>query len=217
MKKEKLLKDLDSLIEKGREFNDTWTRLVEVEQVVDCQYWFSRCGTIIQSVTGIDKQYYDQTTSIIRKSKRNGGLAWIDVQLMIGFLSEFKNAIADGLIGKIENEITAKDFNDFLGHAYEYLEQDRKFEAAIICSALFEDCIKRLAIKNGFETDGTLESIINCLKRNNVISKVESQEYKYFSGIRNSALHANLKEITINDVKKLFSGVSNIIEEYLGN
>ena len=35
--------------------------------------------------------------TIIQKSKRPGGLAWIDVQLMIGFLSEFRDAIADGL------------------------------------------------------------------------------------------------------------------------
>lgn len=217
MKKEKLLQDINSLIKKGSEFNGTWTGMIEPGQLADCQYWFSRCGTIIQSVTGIDKHYYDQATAIISKSKNRGGLAWTAVQLMIGFLREFEDAIENGLIRKVENEITAKDFNDFLGHASEYLENGQKFEAAIICSALFEDSVKRVARRNNLETEGKLDSIINSLKSNNIISKVESQEFKYFSSIRNSSLHVNMEEISIDDVQKLFSGVSNIIKDYLAN
>jgi len=47
------------------------------------------------------------------------------------------------------------------------------------------------------------------------ITPVKAKRFKGFSGVRNSALHAEWDQIDIKDVGELINGIREMIEQYL--
>lgn len=188
---------------------------VHHESTKNCQYWFSHIVTLIQEISSIDAFFYEEAVDIIRGSKRQGGIFWQNVEMMKGFLQQFLDAVDSDLLLKIKDEITAEDFCNFLDHAKHYCDTGKKIEASVIVSAIFEDSIKKVAIKNGIEKIDSLESAINFLKSNGTISSNEAKKFKYFAGLRNSALHATWDEFELKDISAFVDGTAIIINEYL--
>ena len=189
---------------------------VHHESIADCQYWFSHIVTLIQEITSIDTYFYEEAVGIIRGSKRQGGVCWQEIEMMKGFLQQLHDAIDGDLLLKVKDEITAQDFNNFLEHAKHYCDINKKMEASVIISAIFEDSIKKVAIKNGIDQINSLDSAINYLKSNGAISAVEAKKFKYFAGLRNSALHAAWDEFELKDISAFIDGTATIVNEYLG-
>jgi hypothetical protein len=188
---------------------------VHPDSIKDCQYWFSHVITLIQEINSLDTYFYDEAVSIIRGSKRQGGIFWQDIEMMKGFLQQFLDAVDGGLLLKIRDEITADDYHNFLDHAKHYCNIDKKIEASVIVSAVFEDSIKKMATKNGIKKIESLESSINFLKSSGIISSNEAKKYKYFAGLRNSALHAAWDEFELKDISDFINGTETIIKEYV--
>jgi len=189
---------------------------VHPDSIKDCQYWFSHIITLIQEISSLDTYFYDEAVSIIRGSKRQGGIFWQDVEMMKGFLQQLLDAVDGDLLLKIKDEITADDLYSFLDHAKHYCDACKKIEASVIVSAVFEDSIKKMATKNGIKKIESLESSINFLKSSGIISSNEAKKYKYFAGLRNSALHAAWDEFELKDISAFIDGTETVINEYLG-
>jgi hypothetical protein len=189
--------------------------LLSIESSADCQYWFSSIMTMIQSITDIDDYFYNEALHIIKNSKRQGGISPNEIEMMKGFLRQIYDAIDNNLLLKIKNKITVQDFSDFLEHAKDYAKDNKKIEASIIASAIFEDTIKKIALKNGISIIEKLDSLINALKTKGIISTTEAKKFKYFSGVRNSALHASWDEFTIQDINNLITGDEILFKDYL--
>ncbi|MEI6083617.1 MAG: hypothetical protein WCS70_04875 [Verrucomicrobiota bacterium] len=213
--KQHCLKRLNVLIRQAKGFEDGF--MVHGKNTADCEYWFSQVVTLIQSITSIDQYFYEEALLISRGSKRVGGISCNNVRMMRGFLRQLRDAIRKDHLVKLEDQISAADFADFLAHAKFYADNGKKMESSVIASAIFEDAIKRIARKNKIEDVSVLDSTLNALKSNGVFSAVETKKYKFYAGIRNSALHASWEEFELNDAKELVAGTQKLIEEFLSD
>lgn len=202
------------------EFNNVEFRkssvFVAPESVSLCQILFSRSANLIENITSIDSFYYREAERIIMGSKRQGGIHRNEIQMLKGHLNALLQDIEDGLLTNIEYRISAKSFLDFFDHAKAYLKQNKKMEASVIASSVFEDTIRKIGRKNSLEFP-KLDRLIDELTKSEIITSTDMKKYKYFAGIRNEAMHANWDKFSLDDVKDLIIGVEISIEKYLEN
>ena len=209
---QQLIKDFKKI-----KFNDVYGVMgewVDRSSVSICQTWFSRCSNLIENITSTNSYYCREAERIIKNSKRRGGIYRNEVEMLKGHLEALYSDIEDGLLAKLEYKISAQDFLNFFDHAKSYLKQQKKVEASVISSSIFEDTIRKIGKKNGIEYT-KLDRIIDELTKAEIITGTEAKKLKYFAGIRNDALHADWDKITLNDVKDLVAGTENVIENYL--
>jgi len=103
---------------------------------------------------------------------------------------------------------------EFLNHSVNYVKENRKIESSIISTAIFEDTIKKIGVRNSIKND-KLEQILNGLKSVGVFQKVFTKKLKYYAALRNKALHASWDEFEIDDVKQLNSDLEDLIRNYI--
>jgi len=186
------------------------------ECVLNCQILFSRSANLIENITSRDSFYYREAERIISGSKRQGGIHKNEIQMLIGHLKALLKDLENGLLTNIEYRITAKSYFDFFDHAKAYLKQNKKMEASVIASSVFEDTIRKIGRKFSLEFS-KLDRLIDELKKSEIITATEMKKYKYFAGIRNEAMHANWDKISLDDVEDLIRGTEKSIEKYLEN
>jgi uncharacterized protein YutE (UPF0331/DUF86 family) len=189
---------------------------VAPDSVSKCQILFSRSVNLIENITSGDSYYYREAERIISGSKRQGGIHKSEIQMIIGHLKALLEDLENGLLSNIEYRISAKSFLDFFDHAKAYLKQNKKMEASVIASSVFEDTIRKIGRKNCLEFP-KLDRLIDELKKSEIITATEMKKYKYFAGIRNEAMHANWDKISLDDVEDLIRGVEKSIDKYLDN
>lgn len=121
-----------------------------------------------------------------------------------------------GLLTKLEDQVVATAFDDFLDHASQYHRAGKAKEAAVLASAVLEDTIKRIATKSGVGTSGqSLEPLIDELCKSSVFTPVKAKQLKFFAAIRNHALHAEWDKLDIKDVGAQIAGVRELLDEHL--
>src|SRR5205823_5175795 len=172
--REKVIEGLTELIEQGEKFVST-SRFVAPQASGECQYWFSRLVSQMDSISPEKSFYNQELLHLIQRSNRQGGIYQEDIQRIVGHLKFLRDAVNDGLLLKIEDAITASDYSDFLNHARSYHTAQQKIQAAVIASAVFEDVVRRIGRKHGLSGQDNLETIINALKSSNVITKNEAK------------------------------------------
>ncbi|GAI58184.1 unnamed protein product [marine sediment metagenome] len=135
---------------------------------------------------------------------------------MLGLLISAQTDWSEGMLREIEYVIAAETFDDFLDHATSYHRAGKKIEASVLASAVLEDTIKKIAVKNSIETKGkSLDPLIDDLKAAGVFTPVKAKRGKAYAGIRNKADHAEWDEFDIKDVGKMIEGIRELIEEFL--
>jgi uncharacterized protein YutE (UPF0331/DUF86 family) len=149
------------------------------------------------------------------ENMRNGIPAQV-VTKLLGLLTSAQLEWSSGLLREIDYIIAAETFDDFLDHAVVYHKANKKIEAAVLGSAVFEDTVKKLAVKNGIETkEKTLDPLIDELASEGILTPVKAKRLKAYAGVRNKALHAEWDSFDIKDVGEMISGVRELIEQYL--
>lgn len=89
-------------------------------------------------------------------------------------------------------------------------------ESSVLASAVLEDSIKKIARKYSIDSkDKSLEPLIDELKKTWVFSDVKTKRIKFYSGIRNKALHAEWADFDIHDVGEMIKGLHELIEYFL--
>ncbi|MBY0354164.1 MAG: hypothetical protein K2Q12_00360 [Rickettsiales bacterium] len=123
--------------------------------------------------------------------------------------------LSENRLLRIEYEITATNFDDFLDHAKHYHKGGKKTEAAVIASAIFEDTIKKIAMKNELSATGSLEEILHRLMENGIINSIKKKRLQSHADLRNHALHAEWNKFEIREVGLLIEEVRKLLDEYL--
>jgi uncharacterized protein YutE (UPF0331/DUF86 family) len=211
---QKTIASLGELIEQAERLVPGRTFL-SPESAGECQYWFSHIVALMDRITPQSSFYNQEARHLIHRSNRQGGIYLEDIRRLVGHLIFVRDAVNDGLLVRIEYEITASDFSDFLDHARSYFDALQKVQSAIIASAVFEDTVRRIGSKEGIIKQEQLEAVINALKTSGVITKTEAKKLKYYAGIRNSALHAAWDEFDLPDVGDLITGTQQLIDQHL--
>ncbi|MBI4223030.1 MAG: hypothetical protein HY607_10170, partial [Planctomycetes bacterium] len=191
-----LLKEGADLVQKLPK--DPYKQRVSNEEIPRYQSWLSSVSNLIRVVTKEDSYFSEECTRLITNEHMSSGIPPQIIQKMQGLLSSAKEEWSKGLLRKIEYVISAATFDDFLDHAAKYHKANKKSEASVLASAVLEDTMKKVALKNGIKTDKlSLENLIEDLVKKDIFTLVKSKRVKGYVAVRNQALHAEWDKFDI--------------------
>ncbi|UCV27295.1 hypothetical protein [Ferribacterium limneticum] len=212
-----VLKRIDELVTRGtatvrsQSHEDYWMR-----DVVASQSWFSSAANSIQQVAPTDSFYRAELDRLVSNENLKGGFPRATMEKMLGLLQSVQLEAQAGLLIKLEDQVVATAFDDFLDHAALYHKSGKTKEAAVLASAVLEDTVKRIAVKSNIAPSGlSLEPLIDELAKQSVFTAVKAKRLKSFSAVRNHALHAEWDKLDIKDVGAQISGLRELLDEHL--
>ncbi|WP_227870579.1 hypothetical protein [Orrella marina] len=101
----------------------------------------------------------------------------------------------------------ASTFDDFLIHANDFHRVGKKTESSVLCSAVFEDAVRKLAEKVSVPQAGkSLGSVLDDLAEQGATTPVKSRRWKGYTAVRNKALHAQWDEFDLRDIEEMLTG-----------
>ncbi len=184
--------------------------------ISEYQQWIGSSANLINLVAPPGSMFIEECARIMDDQDTRSGIPSRIIQKLHGLLSATREEWQRGLLRRIEYMFVAETFDDFLDHATYYHKGNKKIESSILASAVLEDTIKKVAIKNNVETKGvSLEPLIDNLVKANVITPVKAKRIKGYASVRNHALHAEWDDFDIKDVGELIKGTREIIGEFL--
>jgi hypothetical protein len=204
---------LVGMIPRGPQGANYWIADVRIGEY---QSWIASAVNLIEIVAPTDSHFRVDATQVLKHSHLQAGIPTTVVRKILGLL---KAAFAEWqarLLGKIEYIIAAATFDDFLDHAGMYHKANKKIEAAVLVSAVFEDTIRKISQKHNISPAGqSLEQLVDELQKNGVFTPVKAKRVKGFAAVRNRALHAEWDTFDIRDVGEAIAGTRELLEGYL--
>jgi uncharacterized protein YutE (UPF0331/DUF86 family) len=192
--------------------NDTrsW---VPTQDLSDFQSWMASAANLIKLVALNDNPLNKMVDDILNNENNANGIYLNMFKKLHGTLIAAHNEWENGLLRKIEYIISGANFDEFLDHANLYHKAGKKIEASVLASAVLEDLLKKISIKNSINPEGlSLEPLIEELVKKGVINSVKAKRLKSYSGLRNYALHAEWDNFDIKDVGDMIRGIKELIE-----
>ena len=186
------------------------------EELADIQAWIASVSNYFRLTATPDTYYHQECERILEDTDLRRGVSFHIVQKLIGLLQSIQVEIDRGLLRKAEYLFIATTFDDFLDHASVYHKGGKKIESSVLASAVFEDAVRKIAIKNEVPEAGiSLETIIDNIMKKNILTPVKAKRLKGYSAIRNKSLHAQWDDFDIRDVGELIKGTRELIDTYM--
>jgi uncharacterized protein YutE (UPF0331/DUF86 family) len=212
-----VLKRIDELISRGnaaarsQSSQDYW-----MKDVVEAQSWFSSAANAIHQVAPPGSFYIAELQRIVEHEELKSGFPISSIEKLLGLLHSVQLEAHAGLLVRLEDQVVASAFDDFLDHATQYHKAGKVNEAAVLASAVLEDTIKRIARKFEIAVDSvSLEPLIDELTKRSVFTQVKAKRLKSYAAVRNHALHAEWEKLDIRDVGAQLSGLRELLDEHL--
>ena len=197
-------------------FPDRYQHSVPENRIPEFKSWLTSVSNLIHSLVPSESHLAQDCNRIMADDDMKRGVTSSAFVSMLGLLKGVKDEWDNGFLRKIEYIVAGATFDDFLDHAAKYHRGDKKVEAAVLGSAVLEDTVKKIAQKNGIQTEGkTLDPLINALVKANVLTSVKGKRIRAYAGVRNHALHAEWEKFEISDVGVLIDGTRELLEDYL--
>jgi len=223
--KEKISQRFEELIKEGQDLvqqlpmwnEDVYQSHIDCRKVYKYQSWLMSSVNLLHLIAKKDNPYLVECENLSEKGLYgNKGLSPSGFARMQGILLSSKEEWERGLLGEVEYIVAAETFDDFLDNAEQYHKANKHQESAILASAVLEDTIKKIALKNSVDFKGkSLDPIIDELVKSDIITQVKAKRIKAHIGVRNKADHANWDEFDIKDVGEMIKGIRELIEDYL--
>jgi len=189
---------------------------VHPQEIPAYQKWLSSVLNLLHAACPRDSEYINDAERIMKHEAMQNGIPSVVVTKMMGLLESAQHEWAEGLLRKIEYIIAAETFDDFLDHAASYHKANKKTEASVLASAVLEDTVKKIAMKNSINSTGrSLDPLIDELVKASVFDGIKAKRAKAYAAVRNKALHAEWDEFTIKDVGEMINGIRELIEDFL--
>lgn len=181
--------------------------------VPESHAWIASVANFFSLIAVPGSYFSDEVSRIVGQDELKGGVPFNVVQKLIGLLDSISDEMQNGLLRKAEYIFVASTFDDFLAHAADFHRAGKKTESSVLCSAVFEDAVRKLAEKASITQAGrSLDSIIDDLAKQGVTTLVKSRRWKSYAAVRNKALHAQWDEFDLLDVKEMLTGTREIVE-----
>lgn len=217
--KDTITQRFQELLEQGKQLTsrmNTSDFYISEHNIPAFHAWLSSVANILEIASPSGSFFLNESHRIMTDDGMKRGIPTKVVSKMMGLLQSAQQEWAGGLLRRIEYILAAETFDNFLDHAAFYHKGDKKVEAAVLASAVLEDTVKKISLKNGLTTKGqSLEALIDELSKVGAITPVKAKRIKAFSGIRNNALHAEFDDFDIKDVGEMIKGIRELIEDYL--
>ncbi|MDD5114870.1 MAG: hypothetical protein PHC94_12705 [Methylobacter sp.] len=212
-----VLKRIEELIIRGnstvysQSSGDYW-----IQDVVAGQSWMASAANAIQQVSPVASFFRVELDRLMTNEQLKHGIPLSVTEKVLGLLQSVQLEAQAGLLTKLEDQVIATAFDDFLDHASQYHKSGKVKEAAVLASAVLEDTVKRVATKNGISPSGlSLEPLIDELAKGGIVTQVKAKRLKSYSAIRNHALHAEWDKLDLKDVGAQISGLRELLDEHL--
>lgn len=212
-----VLERISHLINAGRSLlrsqlhDDYWMR-----DVTAAQAWMASAANAIQQVTSPGSFYRQELDRLMANEQLRTGIPENVSAKVLGVLESVHQEAQAGMLQRLEDQVAATAFDDFLDHASEYHRSGKLREAAVLASAVLEDAVKRVGAKNQALTSGmSLDPLIDDLTSRGVFTPVKAKRLKSYAGVRNHALHAEWDKLDLRDVGAMISGVRELLDEHL--
>ena len=187
-----------------------------MEDVIMAQSWLTSAANAIHQVAPPGSFFRVEVDRLIAGSHQQNGILCKAFEKVLGVLQSLQLEAEAGLLTKLEYQVVATTFDEFIDHAASYHRSGKLQESSVIASAVLEDTIKRIASKNGIASNGmSLDPLIDELAKQNVFSPVKAKRLKAHAAVRNHALHAEWEKFDLKDAAKLIEGVRELLDEYL--
>lgn len=213
----KFLARLDELVAQGRILarshgsDDYWVR-----DVPKVQAWLASAAHAILQVAPVSSFYCAEIDRLTNHEELKRGITVVILEKMLGLLESMCSEANAGMLAKLEYQIFATAFDDFLDHAGSFHKSGKLKEAAVLVSAVLEDVLKRIAAKNGIDAEGmSLEPLLNKFGAAQIFTEVKVKRIKSYVGVRNAAQHANWDDLDLKDVGQAIQGVRELVDDYL--
>jgi hypothetical protein len=176
--------------------------------------WITEVLNVVELCIPTADQAYRREISRLAQVGGNTGER---IQRVSVLLQAMLGDIDAGLIGNLGNKVRAETFDNFLDHALEYRKEDRKQEAGVIASVVFEDTVRKI-YRDRVTTDAgqKLEDIINALTKNDVITGQQAKQAKVGSHVRAKATHAQWDEFDLGGVDATIAITKALLREHFG-
>jgi len=175
----------------------------------------SAANAIVQ-VAPAGSFFREELQRLMANNQLKGGIPEGKLQKVSGVLQSAHLEAKAGLLVRLEDQVVATAFDDFLDHAAEDHKSGKIKEATVLSSAVLENTIKRIATKNQVDPTGfSLEPLIDELAKRTVFSPVKTKRIKSFAGVRNHALHEEWDKLDLKDVGAQIAGVHELLDEHL--
>ena len=170
-------------------------------------------GNLIEQVSPESSVFHIELKKQLEAAADKNGIPSTIFAKILGILRSVQNEAEAGLLTRLEYQIVATTFDDFLDHAAEYHRSGKLAESATLASAVLEDTLKKVARKRGIDPAGkSIDPLIDDLTKANILTPVQAKRLKAHASVRNHALHAEWDKIDLKDVGKLIEGVRELID-----
>ena len=185
----------------------------DARDVPDGQAWIASVANFFSITASPGSYFTDEVGRIVEQAELKSGVPLHTIQKLIGLLAAISDEMQQGLLRKVEYIFVASTFDDFLTHAVEFHRSGKKTESSVLCSAVFEDAVRKLADKVSVSQAGkSLDIVIDDLARQGATTPVKSRRWKSYAALRNKALHAQWDDFDLRDVGEMLGGTREIIE-----
>ena len=214
---EQVLARIDELINQGQSTihrysnDDYWAT-----DLVQAQAWMASAANAILQIVPPKSFYQAEMERLVTHEQLKSGIPTSILEKVLGVLQSVRAEAQAGLLAKLEYQVFATAFDDFLDHASSFHKSGKVKEAAILVSAVLEDTVKRIAAKNGINPASlSLEPLVDQLTDAEVLTAIKSKRIKSYAGVRNSALHAEWDKLDLKDIGQVINGVRELLDDYL--
>jgi len=214
---DELLQRIERLIVEGEAAARTYSREDHwIKDVVRTQAWLASTANAILQITPPDSFYGEELKRLTTGAQMAHGIPVNVAQKTLGLLRSVRDEAKNGLLAKLEYQVFATAFDDFLDHSAEFHRAGKLKEAGILAAAALEDTLKRIARKNGIDPNQkTLDPLIDELAKAGLFSPIKAKRIKAYVGVRNAAFHAEWDKLELKDVGDAIEGTRSLLEEYL--
>lgn len=216
MIEEKIKRKISELISRSSTIVTSETMLINEQHYGLCEGWLVEARNIIQLAIPMPQNAYRQRIDAITNPEGK------DIIRCVLSATEILRAVLrdidDGLVGDLGNKVRAATLDDFLDHAESYRQDSQKMQAGVIAGVVFEDTIRRIYRDKFTDDDGgkQVETLINALARQNVITGQQSKQAKVAAHVRAKATHALWDEFDLAGVESTIQITKVFLREHLG-
>lgn len=202
---------IDRLLAKG---SDVILRIDPATHMVDYgsyTEWRGQALTCLTDLLGSEHVYtraFETTVGMAGRTQMSGGQ---------GILRAVREDLVGGDLTDIRTLVSAEVFTDFLDIAEHFLDNGYKDPAALVCGAVLEDGLRRIATKADIPVKDRddLSSLNHKCADKGIYSRLVQKKLQVLIDIRTKAAHAKFDEYKDDDVREMHKGVVAFLGDFL--
>ena len=174
--------------------------------------WRVQSLSALVDIVGENHTYVENFDKVTEK-----GAYQLVAQSGRGIIVALKEDVENGYLDKIRNLVVAEIFTDLMDMAQHLIEKGFKDASAMLCGAVLEDGLRRIAIAQNITVRSRDDlSVLNqkCAQAG-VYNSIVRKQVELWTAIRNHADHGRFSDYSLEDVKDTHRNIVDFLAKYL--